>query len=131
MMAHLTSTAHEPERDAASSRAILLLDFRKAYDTVSRESLFEVMRAFGFEGALFTMVRHLHTNTTGEIYSKWHSIRPRTCSHRDPTGLSVSAISIPADSRNPSHRIVTNAHGSRTAASPISRSRAEIICFCR
>uniref|UniRef100_M4BV74 Uncharacterized protein n=1 Tax=Hyaloperonospora arabidopsidis (strain Emoy2) TaxID=559515 RepID=M4BV74_HYAAE len=75
------------------------------------------------------MVRHLHTNTTGEIFSKWHSIRPRTCSHRDPTGLSVSAISIPADSRNPSHRIVTNAHGSRTAASPISGHEQKFSAF--
>ena len=64
MMAHLTSAAHEPERDATSSRAILLLDFLKAYDTVSREFLFEVMRAFGFDGAFITMVRYLHINTT-------------------------------------------------------------------
>ena len=66
-MAHLTSAAHEPERDATSSRAILLLDFLKAYDTVSREFLFEVMRAFGFYGAFITMARHLHTNTTARF----------------------------------------------------------------
>ena len=83
----------------------------------------------GFDGGFIAMVRHLHTNTTGEIFSKWHSIRPRTCSHRDPTGLSVSAISIPADSRNPSHRIVTNAHGSRTAASPISGHEQKFSAF--
>ena len=66
-MAHLTSVAHILERDAASSRANLLLDFRKAYDTVSQEFLFEAMRAFGFDGAFITMVRHLHTNTAARF----------------------------------------------------------------
>ena len=66
-MAQLTSAAYEPKRGAASSRANLLLDFRKAYDTVSQEFLFEVMRAFRFDGSFTAMVRHLHTNTTARF----------------------------------------------------------------
>ena len=43
-----TTAKAEPETTAAGKRAILLLDFRKAYDTVSREFLFLALESFGF-----------------------------------------------------------------------------------
>ena len=67
MMAHLLSAAHEPDRKSTDSRAILLLDVRKAYDTVSRDFLFEVMRYFGFADSFITMTRNLHHNTTARF----------------------------------------------------------------
>ena len=67
MMAHLLSAAHEPDREPTDSRAILLLDFRKAYDTVSRDFLFEVMRYFGFTDFFITMIRNLHHSTTARF----------------------------------------------------------------
>ena len=67
MMAHLLTATDAPDRGPADSRAILLLDFRKAYDTVSRDFLFEVMRYFGFAEAFITMIRHLHHNTTARF----------------------------------------------------------------
>ena len=67
MMAHLLSAAHEPDREPTDSRAIRLLDFRKAYDTVSRDFLFEVMRYFGFADSFITMIRNLHHNTTARF----------------------------------------------------------------
>ena len=36
MMAHLRLAISEPQREINDTRIILLLDFRKAYDTVSR-----------------------------------------------------------------------------------------------
>ena len=48
MMAHLLTATHEPDREPTDSRAILLLDLCKAYDMVSRDFLFEVMRYSGF-----------------------------------------------------------------------------------
>ena len=67
MMAHLLSATHEPDRNSADSRAILSLDVRKAYDTVSRDFLFEVMRYFGFADSFITMIRNLHHNTTARF----------------------------------------------------------------
>ena len=67
MMAHLLTATDDPDREPDDSRAILLLDFRKAYDTVSRDFLFEVMRYFGFAEAFITMIRHLHHNTTARF----------------------------------------------------------------
>ena len=60
MMAHLLSATHEPNREPTDSRAIRLLDFCKAYDTVSRDFLFEVMRyVFRFVDVFITMIRNL------------------------------------------------------------------------
>ena len=56
MMAHLSFATQESDRQPEASRAILLLDFRKAYDTVSRDFLFEVMRFFGFAETFITMI---------------------------------------------------------------------------
>ena len=67
MIAHRLSAAYEPDREPTDSRAILLLDFRKAYETVSRDFLFEVMRYFGFADYFITMIRNLHHNTTARI----------------------------------------------------------------
>ena len=44
-----------------------MLDLRKAYDTVSRDFLFEVMRYFGFADSFITMIRNLHHNTTARF----------------------------------------------------------------
>ena len=66
-MAHLLSAAHKPDRKSTDSRAILSLDVRKAYDTVSRDFLFEVTRYFGFAESFITMTRNLHHNTTARF----------------------------------------------------------------
>ena len=60
IMAHQLSAAHEPDREPTDSRAIRLLDFCRAYDTVSRDFLFEVMRYFGFADSFITMIQNLH-----------------------------------------------------------------------
>ena len=67
-MAHLISTTHESDREPTDSRAIQLLDFRKTYDTVSREFLFEVMRYFGFADSFITMIRNHNTTPRFVVY---------------------------------------------------------------
>ena len=64
MMAHRLSAIHEPDRELTDSQAVLLIDFRKAYDTVSRDFRFEVMRYFAFADSFITMSRKLHHNIT-------------------------------------------------------------------
>ena len=64
MTAHQLSATHEPNRKPTDSRAILLLDVHKAYDTVSRDFLFDIMRYFGFADSFITMIRSFHYNTT-------------------------------------------------------------------
>ena len=52
---------------AAQSRVILLLDFRKAYDTVARDFLFQVLESFGFTTLFINMMRKLHESTTAKF----------------------------------------------------------------
>ena len=66
-MAHLISVTPEPDREVDASRVILLLGFRKAYDTVSREFLFEVLQFFGFAEPFITLIRRLHDGTTARF----------------------------------------------------------------
>ena len=63
MIAHLILATHEPDREPTDSRAILLLNIFKAYDTVSRDFLFEVMRYFGFANSLITIYYETSTIT--------------------------------------------------------------------
>lgn len=67
MMALLATANHQPELAAAFSEVILLLDFKKAYDIVSREFLFLVLRKFGFSEAFINMLRKLHDGTTAQF----------------------------------------------------------------
>ena len=69
MMAHLLTATHEPDREPTDNRAILLLGFRKAYDTVPRDFLFEVMRSFGLH-SFTTVIRNLHHDTNARFVVK-------------------------------------------------------------
>ena len=67
MLAQLATAKAEPELTALGSWAILLLDFRKAYDTVSRESLFLALERFGFSHEFTEMIRNIHDGTTAQF----------------------------------------------------------------
>ncbi|EEY66740.1 uncharacterized protein PITG_23108 [Phytophthora infestans T30-4] len=67
MLAILATAKAESELAAALSRVILLLDFRKAYDTVAREFLFLVLIRFGFSPEFVQMLRNLHEGTTARF----------------------------------------------------------------
>jgi exonuclease III len=67
MLAVLATANDEPELAAALSHVILLLDFRKAYDTVAREFLFLALLKFGFSEAFVNMLRRLHDGTTARF----------------------------------------------------------------
>lgn len=49
------------------SRAVLLLDFKKAYDTVARDFLFLVLRSFGFSLEFVRLIQKLHEGTTARF----------------------------------------------------------------
>ncbi|KAE9036079.1 hypothetical protein PR001_g9006 [Phytophthora rubi] len=67
MMAMLASAKNEPGLAASLSRVILLLDFRKAYDTVARDFLFLALLRFGFSPYFVEMIRKLHHGTTAQF----------------------------------------------------------------
>uniref|UniRef100_A0AAV1UDS8 Reverse transcriptase domain-containing protein n=1 Tax=Peronospora matthiolae TaxID=2874970 RepID=A0AAV1UDS8_9STRA len=64
MMAQLTTATEQIDLTAEDSRCILLLDFRKAYDTVDRDFLYESMRLFGFTESFIDLICRIHTGTT-------------------------------------------------------------------
>jgi len=64
MLSVLATAEPKPELAAALSQVILLLDFKKAYDTVAREFLFLTLRKFGFSKEFVEMIRRLHNGTT-------------------------------------------------------------------
>ena len=78
MMAHLQSAREESNLNADASRAIVLLDFRKAYDTVDRHFMVEALRLFGFDEKFLALMQRLHTNTTARfsVNGKLSSVRP-------------------------------------------------------
>jgi exonuclease III len=67
MLAALATAKEEPALDAERSRIILLLDFRKAYDTVAREFLFLALSKFGFSHSFVELLRKLHAGTTARF----------------------------------------------------------------
>lgn len=67
MMAHLSTATHASDREPTDIRAILMLDFCKAYDTVSSDILFEVTPYLGFVESFITIIRNLHHNTTARF----------------------------------------------------------------
>uniref|UniRef100_A0AAV1UFP2 Reverse transcriptase domain-containing protein n=1 Tax=Peronospora matthiolae TaxID=2874970 RepID=A0AAV1UFP2_9STRA len=56
MMAQLTTATEQVDLTAEGSRCISLLDFRKAYDTVDRDFLYESMRLFGFTDSFIDLI---------------------------------------------------------------------------
>ena len=78
MMAHLQSAREESNLNADASRAIVLLDFRKAYDTVDRDFMVEALRLFGFDENFLALMQRLHTNTTARfsVNGELFSVRP-------------------------------------------------------
>ena len=67
MMAVLDTARHEPSVDMMQSKAIILLDLRKAYDTVARDFLFVALHKFGFSPAFVTMIQNIHAGTTAQF----------------------------------------------------------------
>ncbi|TDH67249.1 hypothetical protein CCR75_003348 [Bremia lactucae] len=64
MVSQLATATQKADLDAAMSRAILLLGFRKAYDTVDRECLYEALRQLRFAERYVQLIAQLHTGTT-------------------------------------------------------------------
>ena len=67
MLAAVSTAGSEPDLTAARDRVIVLLDFRKAYDTVARDFLFQVLESFGFATPFINMMRKLHESTTANF----------------------------------------------------------------
>lgn len=67
MFAQLATAKSEKDVEAINSRVILLLNFRKAYDTVDREFMYEALRQFGFDDRYVRLIKRLHTGTTATI----------------------------------------------------------------
>lgn len=67
---------HEPDREAAASRAILLFACSKAWDTVPLELLCEVLRYFEFADSFIVMIRRLHDGTTAIFLVNGNIIGP-------------------------------------------------------
>jgi hypothetical protein len=53
--------------NAASSPAVLLFDFRKAYDTLRRDFLAKVLVRFGFQQDFIDLIEKLHAHTTARF----------------------------------------------------------------
>ncbi|KAE9273288.1 hypothetical protein PR003_g29950, partial [Phytophthora rubi] len=67
MLAVLATAAAKPEVAAAFSELILLLDFRKAYDTVARDFIFLTLIKFGFSPEFVAMIQRIHVGTTARF----------------------------------------------------------------
>ena len=67
MLSQITSASDEVDLPASASRVILLLDFRKAYDTVDREFLYAALRAFHFDDRFIHLIQRMHTGTTARF----------------------------------------------------------------
>ena len=67
MTAQLASAEERTDLSADLSRAILLLDFRKAYDTVDRDFLYAALRSFQFDEVFIKLVTRMHTGTTARF----------------------------------------------------------------
>ena len=67
MMAHLTTAIEQQDVMVSHSKCILLLDFRKAYNTVDRDFLYETMRLLGFDLRFVNLFRRTHTCTNSVV----------------------------------------------------------------
>ena len=66
MIDHLTTASEQDDVDAYS-RCIVLLDFRKAYDTVGRAFMYAALRQFGYDQRFIPLSRRIHSGTTARI----------------------------------------------------------------
>ena len=92
MLAPLATAKAEPDLTAARSRAILLLDFRKAYDTVSREFLFLTLRRFGFPWEFTEMIRTHHAETTAPFVVNGELSEPQEVVSRIRQGCPLAPL---------------------------------------
>ena len=67
MLSQLATATTDEAMEAVESRVILLLEFRKAYDTVDRDFLYAALRLFGFDTRYIQLIRRLHTGTTASF----------------------------------------------------------------
>ncbi|GMF48220.1 unnamed protein product [Phytophthora fragariaefolia] len=51
-------------RESTGKAGIFLLDFQKAYDTMDRQYLLEVLKKSGFSAGFVSLIQRLHTGTT-------------------------------------------------------------------
>eukprot|EP00644_Phytophthora_capsici_P008773 jgi/Phyca11/131841/e_gw1.118.4.1 len=66
-MSQLESAVADEELEASKSSGILLLDFAKAYDTVDRVYLLEVLRHYEFSADFVSLMERLHVNTVSQF----------------------------------------------------------------
>ena len=50
----------------------IFVDFRKAFDSVCREALFYKVAKQGITGNIFNILKHMYTNSTGQIKLSGH-----------------------------------------------------------
>ena len=77
MMAVLDTAEDEPGLEDLRNRVILILDFRKAHDTVACSFLLVALQRFGFSRSFVTMVRNLHDETTARFVVNGELSRPQ------------------------------------------------------
>ena len=67
MTVQLASAEERTDISVDFSWAILLLDFRKAYDTVDRDFLHAALRSIQFDEGFITLVTRMHSGTTARF----------------------------------------------------------------
>ena len=68
-MAVLCTALHEPAVYIMHSKAILLMYFQKAHDTIDRDFLFVAIQRFGFSPEFMTMIQNIHAGTTAQVFA--------------------------------------------------------------
>lgn len=95
MLTQLESAIFDTMMDENDSAGILLLDFAKAYYTMDRTYLLEVLRLFGFSDDFIDLIQRLHENTTAEFLVNGTS----ASSFWNSTKLSAGTVVIHLSSR--------------------------------
>ena len=67
MLVAVSAAWAEPDLEAPRSRVILLLGFRKTYNTVVWDYLFQFLEKYGFASTFIHVLRKLHESTTAKF----------------------------------------------------------------
>lgn len=74
VMSLLNHANKSQQTSLEESPGIVLLEFAKAYDTVDRRYLYEVLRMFGLLSAFVNLIKRLHDDTTAQfVVNSQHS----------------------------------------------------------
>ena len=76
MLAQLATAKSDATIVAENSQVILLLYFRKAYDTMDRDFLYEALRHFCFAERYVHLITRLHTGITASFLVNGEQSRP-------------------------------------------------------